>query len=96
MQEKNDSVLIYFFLEFIYLKFKIMSTLWLIILGGFLIVTDYTISKSGPIHLDLEHDPKLRKEVIYFDKIEFNDGYRVITRDSVVNYYKGKNEILWD
>ena len=70
-----------------------MSTLWLILLGGFLLVTDYTVSKSGPIHLDLEHDPKLKREVIYFDKIEFQDGYRIITQDSVVNYYKRKKEI---
>ena len=72
-----------------------MSTLWLIILGCFLVVTDYTVQKSD-INWDFKHDPKMKREVIYFDKIEFKDGYRVITQDSVVNYYKGKNEIRWE
>ena len=71
-----------------------MSNLFLILLGLFLVATDYTTQKSGPIHLDLKPDPKLRREVIYFDKIEFGaDGLHTITQDSVVNYYKGKKEI---
>ena len=72
-----------------------MSTLWLIILGSFLVVTDYTVQKSGPHHLDLEHDPKLKREVIYFDRVEFQNGYRTITQDSIVNYYKGKEEVTY-
>ena len=71
-----------------------MSNLFLILLGLFLVVTDYTTQKSGPIDWDLKPDRKMRREVIYFDKIEFGeDGLHAITQDSVVNYYKGKNEI---
>jgi len=69
-----------------------MSNLILILLGAFMVMADYTVSKSD-INLDFKPDPKLRREVIYFDRIEFQDGYRVITQDSVVNYYKGKEEI---
>jgi hypothetical protein len=72
-----------------------MGNLILILLGAFLVVADYTVQKSD-INLDFKHDPKMKREVIYFDRIEFNDGYRVITQDSVVNYYKGKNEVTWD
>jgi len=70
-----------------------MSNLILILLGAFLVIADYTVAKSDPIHLDLVPDPKLRREVIYFNKIEFQDGYRVITQDSVVNYYKRKQDV---
>ena len=73
-----------------------MSNLILIILGTFLLITDYTVSKSPPIHLDLKHDPKLKREVIYFDKVEFQDGYYLLTKDSIVNYYKGKEELTYD
>jgi len=71
-----------------------MSNLILILLGVFLVITDYTVQKSGGVDLDLRPDPKLKREVIYFDKIEFGaDGLHTITQDSVVNYYKGKKEI---
>ena len=70
-----------------------MSNLILILLGVFLVITDYTVQKSGGVDLDLRPDPKLKREVIYFDKIEFHDGHRTITQDSVVNYYKGKKEV---
>ena len=73
-----------------------MSNLLLILLGTFLVITDYTMSKSGPIYLDLEHDPKIRREVIYFDRVEYQDGYYLLTKDSVVNYYKGKEELNHD
>ena len=71
-----------------------MSNLFLILLGAFLVITDYTVQKSGGVDLDLRPDPKMRREVIYFDKIEFGaDGFRTITQDSGVNYYQGKKEI---
>jgi len=71
-----------------------MNTIIIILLVGFLFAADYTVQKSDPIHLDLTPDPKLRREVIYFDKIEMQeDGYPVFTQDSVVNYYKGKEEV---
>ena len=50
-----------------------MSNLILILLGTFLVITDYTASKSNT-QLDFKHDPKLRKEVIYFDRVEYQDG----------------------
>ena len=71
-----------------------MSTLWIILISGFLVATDYTISKSGPIHLDLKHDPKLKREVIYFDRVEYQDGCYLLTKDSIVNYYKRRDETL--
>ena len=72
-----------------------MSNLILILLGTFLVITDYTVSKSNT-QLDFRHDPKLKREVIYFDKVEYQDGYYLLTQDSIVNYYKGKEEITYD
>ena len=72
-----------------------MGNLMLILLGVFLVIADYTVQKSD-INLNFKPDPKMRMEVVYFDRVEFNDGYRVITQDSVVNYYKGKNEVTWE
>jgi len=73
-----------------------MNPIITVLLFGFLFAADYTLSKHPPIHLDLEPDRKLRREVIYFDKIEFGeDGYRIISQDSVVNYYKGKREVTY-
>ena len=69
------------------------TNLTLILLGAFLAVTDYTVQKSGGVQLDLEYDPPTRVEVIYFDEVKCGmDGLHTITRDSVVNYYKGKKE----
>ena len=70
-----------------------MSNLILILLGTFLVVADYTASKSNT-QLDFKHDPKLKREVIYFDKVEYQDGYYLLTKDSIVNYYKRRDETL--
>jgi len=74
-----------------------MSTLWLIIFGGFLVVTDYTVQKTG-INWDFKPDPKLKTEVIYYDRIDSvgYDGLYFFTQDSVVTHYKGKQEIRWE
>ena len=72
-----------------------MSNLFLILIGTFLVIADYTMSKSNT-QLDFKHDPKVRREVVYFDRVEYRDGYYIPTRDSVVNYYKGKEELTYD
>jgi len=64
-----------------------MSTIIIFLLGGFLLITDYTIQKSPPIHLDFKPKVEVKEEIIYFDRIEFEeDGLHTITRDSVVFY----------
>jgi hypothetical protein len=67
-----------------------MNTLWLLILGGFLVITDYTVQKHS-VTLDLKPDPRLEMEVIYYDKIDSigMDGLHVFSQDSVV--YVNKN-----
>ena len=70
-----------------------MSNLILILLRTFLVITDYTASKSNT-QLDFKHDPKLRKEVIYFDRVEYQDGCYLLTKDSIVNYYKRRDETI--
>ena len=61
-----------------------MSTLWMIIFGGFLVLTDYTVQKTG-IDWDFKPDPKLKVEIIYYDKIEVGvDGLHHFTQDSII------------
>ena len=72
-----------------------MSNLFLILIGAFLVVVDYTASKTNT-QLDFKHDPKVRREVVYFYRVEYQDGYYIPTKDSVVNYYKGKEELSYD
>jgi hypothetical protein len=70
-----------------------MSTLWLIIFGGFLVVTDYTVQKTG-VDWDFKPDPKLKVEIIYYERIDSVgiDGLRTFTLDSIV--YTNKDAIL--
>ena len=70
-----------------------MSTLWLIIFGGFLVMTDYTVQKTG-IDWDFKPDPKLKTEIIYYERIENvgMDGLHTFTLDSII--YTNKDETL--
>ena len=70
-----------------------MSTLWLLIFGGFLVVTDYTVQKTG-VNWDFKPDPKLKIEIIYYERIENvgMDGLRTFTLDSII--YTNNDETL--
>ena len=70
-----------------------MSTLWLIIFGSFLVMTDYTVQKTG-IDWDFKPDPKLKTEIIYYERIDSvgMDGLRIFTLDSII--YTNKDETL--
>ena len=64
-----------------------MSALWLGILLGFAVITDYTLQNNQIPELNLKPDVKMERTVIYYDVFEFEaDGMRTITKDSIVYY----------
>jgi len=64
------------------------------ILGGFLLITDYTVQNNHIPKLDLTPEPKMEKNVIYYDKFENfgEDGIRTVTKDSIVYYDRIRNK----
>jgi hypothetical protein len=60
-----------------------LSGLWLGILLGFAVITDYTVQKTNweNIHpFMIEYNVDI--EILYFDKIEIVDGYYMTVKDS--------------
>jgi len=74
-----------------------LNTVTLVMLLGFMFAADYTMSKHESISLDLEPDPKLTTEVIYYDRIEVGmDGMRTFSPDSIVYVTSRKERKKWD
>ena len=69
-------------------KLNAMSTLWLIIFGAFLCATDYTVQNNHIPKLDWKPQPRIERNVIYYDKIDSigYDGMRFFEVDSIVYY----------
>jgi hypothetical protein len=64
-----------------------LSGLWLGILLGFAVITDYTLQNNQIPELNLKPDVRMERTVIYYDVFEFGeDGMRTITKDSIVYY----------
>ena len=59
----------------------------MIIFGAFLVAADYTVQTNHIPKVDLKPEPRIERNVIYYDIIEIGqDGIRSFTKDSVVYY----------
>jgi len=69
-----------------------ISGLWLGIILGFLVATDYTVQNNHIPELDLAPKPKMERNVIYYETYEnFGiDGIHTINQDSIIYYEKAR------